>query len=134
MPFIWLLVLGLLTWLLLRARRGNFGPKYYTPMELGGLYWHFVDIVWIFLFPLLYLISRTSTEFKTKGKSTCLKILIPRPVCTAYSCLPWWLAPPYLGIAFVDLGKWNPVVALTIAVIKAVLVIFSLCMCTTAAS
>jgi cytochrome c oxidase subunit III len=50
--------LGLLTWLLLRAWRGQFSPDYYTPMELGGLYWHFVDIVWIFLFPLLYLISR----------------------------------------------------------------------------
>jgi cytochrome c oxidase subunit III len=50
--------MGLLTWLLLRAKAGEFGPKYYTPLELGGLYWHFVDIVWIFLFPLLYLISR----------------------------------------------------------------------------
>ncbi|HET9364688.1 MAG TPA: cytochrome c oxidase subunit 3, partial [Candidatus Angelobacter sp.] len=50
--------LGLLTWLLIRATRGNFDSQYYTPMELGGLYWHFVDIVWIFLFPLLYLISR----------------------------------------------------------------------------
>jgi cytochrome c oxidase subunit III len=50
--------LGLLAWLLLRARSGEFGPSYYTPVELGGLYWHFVDIVWIFLFPLLYLISR----------------------------------------------------------------------------
>jgi cytochrome c oxidase subunit 3 len=50
--------LGLLAWLTLRARSGEFGPSYYTPMELGGLYWHFVDIVWIFLFPLLYLISR----------------------------------------------------------------------------
>ena len=53
--------LGLLTWLLLRARRGEFTAAYYTPMELGGLYWHFVDIVWIFLFPLLYLISRVRT-------------------------------------------------------------------------
>lgn len=50
--------LGLMTWLLLRATRGEFGPQYYTPVELGGLYWHFVDIVWIYLFPLLYLISR----------------------------------------------------------------------------
>ena len=50
--------LGLLTWLLLRARAGEFGPEYYTPVELGGLYWHFVDIVWIYLFPLLYLINR----------------------------------------------------------------------------
>ena len=50
--------MGLLTWLLLRAKRGDFTAQYYTPMELGGLYWHFVDIVWIYLFPLLYLISR----------------------------------------------------------------------------
>jgi len=50
--------LGLLSWLLLRASRGEFSGQYFTPMELGGLYWHFVDIVWIFLFPLLYLISR----------------------------------------------------------------------------
>jgi cytochrome c oxidase subunit 3 len=50
--------LGLMTWLLLRAYRGEFGPQYYTPVELGGLYWHFVDIVWIYLFPLLYLINR----------------------------------------------------------------------------
>jgi cytochrome c oxidase subunit 3 len=39
-----------------RARGGHFGPAYYTPVEITGLYWHFVDIVWIFLFPLLYLI------------------------------------------------------------------------------
>jgi cytochrome c oxidase subunit 3 len=51
--------LGLLTWLTLRANSGEFGPDYFTPVELGGLYWHFVDIVWIFLFPLLYLINRT---------------------------------------------------------------------------
>ena len=53
--------LGLLAWLLLRASRGEFTGEYFTPMELGGLYWHFVDIVWIFLFPLLYLISRART-------------------------------------------------------------------------
>ena len=33
-------------------------PEYFTPVELGGLYWHLVDIVWIFLYPLLYLVSR----------------------------------------------------------------------------
>jgi cytochrome c oxidase subunit 3 len=38
--------------------RGPFGIVDYQPIELSGLYWHFVDIVWIFLFPLLYLISR----------------------------------------------------------------------------
>ncbi|HEY6350131.1 MAG TPA: cytochrome c oxidase subunit 3 family protein [Candidatus Angelobacter sp.] len=51
--------LVLMTWLLVRVSRGEFGPQYYTPVELGGLYWHFVDIVWIYLFPLLYLINRT---------------------------------------------------------------------------
>ena len=43
--------------ILVMAWRGKFGPHYYTPVEVGGLYWHFVDIVWIFLFPLLYLLG-----------------------------------------------------------------------------
>jgi cytochrome c oxidase subunit 3 len=42
--------------LLAAARRGAFSAAYYTPVEMTGLYWHFVDIVWVFLFPLLYLI------------------------------------------------------------------------------
>jgi cytochrome c oxidase subunit 3 len=42
--------------LLSAARRGVFSADYYTPVEMTGLYWHFVDIVWVFLFPLLYLI------------------------------------------------------------------------------
>jgi cytochrome c oxidase subunit 3 len=49
---------GLLAWLWLGARAGRFGSGYSTPVDLVGLYWHFVDIVWIFLFPLLYLIGR----------------------------------------------------------------------------
>jgi cytochrome c oxidase subunit 3 len=44
-------------WLAFRAWRGHFGPAWSTPVEMTGLYWHFVDIVWIFLFPLLYLIG-----------------------------------------------------------------------------
>jgi cytochrome c oxidase subunit 3 len=40
------------------AHRGRFSPEYHTPVEMTGLYWHFVDIVWIFLFPLLYLVDR----------------------------------------------------------------------------
>jgi cytochrome c oxidase subunit III len=39
------------------AWRGRYSPEYYSPVELVGLYWHFVDIIWIFLFPLLYLIG-----------------------------------------------------------------------------
>ena len=47
---------GLLLWIMWRAWRGHFGSEYYSPVEIMGLYWHFVDIVWIFLFPFLYLI------------------------------------------------------------------------------
>jgi cytochrome c oxidase subunit III len=49
---------GLLIWMIWRAQRGDFGPEYYGPVEVMGLYWHFVDIVWIFLFPFLYLIHQ----------------------------------------------------------------------------
>jgi len=45
-----------LVWLALRARRGDFTRDSYLALELGGLYWHLVDLVWIFLWPLLYLI------------------------------------------------------------------------------
>jgi cytochrome c oxidase subunit III len=49
---------GLLLWLLKESLAQRFGPGYNTPVEVTGLYWHFVDIVWIYLFPLLYLIDR----------------------------------------------------------------------------
>jgi len=48
--------IAMLATLTVLAGRGKFSADYYTPVELGGLYWHFVDIVWIYLFPLLYLI------------------------------------------------------------------------------
>ena len=50
---------GLLTTLILMAARNRFSAAWYTPVEMIGLYWHFVDIVWIFLFPLLYLVGHT---------------------------------------------------------------------------
>lgn len=50
--------LGLMSWLLLQAWKGIFSHDYFAPVEMSGLYWHFVDIVWIFLFPLLYLLGR----------------------------------------------------------------------------
>src|SRR5262249_31567073 len=50
--------IGLLSFLAVQASRGRFSPEYHSPVEMTGLYWHFVDIVWIFLFPLLYLIDR----------------------------------------------------------------------------
>ena len=46
---------GMLVVLIWMARKGRFNQHYNSPIEIGGLYWHFVDIVWIFLFPLLYL-------------------------------------------------------------------------------
>jgi cytochrome c oxidase subunit III len=51
--------LGLLTYLVVQATRGVFHEQYFAPVEMIGLYWHFVDVVWIFLFPLLYLIGQS---------------------------------------------------------------------------
>ena len=50
--------LGIMSVMLWWAWRGTITAEYYSPIEISGLYWHFVDIVWIFLFPLLYLIGR----------------------------------------------------------------------------
>jgi cytochrome c oxidase subunit 3 len=49
--------IGLMLIILTMAWKGRFTPDYYGPIEVSGLYWHFVDIVWIFLFPLLYLLG-----------------------------------------------------------------------------
>jgi cytochrome c oxidase subunit 3 len=49
--------IGLMTVILVMAWKGKFSPEYYGPVEISGLYWHFVDIVWIFLFLLLYLLG-----------------------------------------------------------------------------
>ena len=49
---------ALVAWIILRARRGAFTPAYYTPVHVVGLYWSFVDIVWLTLYPLIYLIGR----------------------------------------------------------------------------
>jgi cytochrome c oxidase subunit 3 len=49
------ILLAVIAWM---AHKKRFSPEWYTPVEMSGLYWHFVDIVWIFLFPLLYLVDR----------------------------------------------------------------------------
>lgn len=49
--------MGILTWVLVKNLRGAFSPQYFTPVDVGALYWHLVDLVWIYLFPLLYLVS-----------------------------------------------------------------------------
>jgi cytochrome c oxidase subunit III len=51
--------LGVLATIWLSARRRAYSPQYFTPVENAGLYWHFVDTIWVFLFPLLYLIDRS---------------------------------------------------------------------------
>jgi len=52
-----LIGMGLITWVLVRAGKGQFSSRYYAPVEGVGLYWHLVDMIWIYLFPLLYLIG-----------------------------------------------------------------------------
>lgn len=49
--------MGVIAWLFFRTLKGHFGPDYFEPVDLGGLYWHLVDLIWIYLFPLLYLIE-----------------------------------------------------------------------------
>ena len=49
--------IGVLVWLVVLNEKDRFGPDYYTPVEMVGLYWHLVDLIWIYLFPLLYLID-----------------------------------------------------------------------------
>ena len=48
--------MGAIGWILSRAVRGQFGSRYFAPVDYVGLYWHLVDMIWIYLFPLLYLI------------------------------------------------------------------------------
>lgn len=49
--------IGLILWIMARNSRGEFSSAFYTPLENVGLYWHIVDLIWIFLFPLLYLVK-----------------------------------------------------------------------------
>ncbi len=48
--------MGLIAWLIYATAKGNLHSKYYTPMEMIGIFWHLVDLIWIYLFPLFYLI------------------------------------------------------------------------------
>jgi cytochrome c oxidase subunit III len=52
-----LIGMGLITWCLIRNMKGDFNSKYYTPVEGVGIFWHIIDLIWIFLFPLLYLVG-----------------------------------------------------------------------------
>jgi cytochrome c oxidase subunit 3 len=55
-----LIGVGVVSYVIWMAHKGKFTREYYNPVEITGLYWHFVDIVWIFLYPLLYLVDRSS--------------------------------------------------------------------------
>jgi cytochrome c oxidase subunit 3 len=55
--------IGVLAVLAYQAWKGRYTAEYNTPVEMAGLYWHFVDIVWIFLFPLLYLVGTRHSLF-----------------------------------------------------------------------
>ncbi|RMH73827.1 MAG: cytochrome c oxidase subunit 3 family protein [Gemmatimonadetes bacterium] len=52
-----LIGMGLITWVMIGTLKGRFSSEYYVPVEMVGLFWHLVDMVWIFLFPLFYLIG-----------------------------------------------------------------------------
>ena len=52
-----LIGMGLISWMLYRAFKGTVGPSHYLPIEIVGLFWHLVDLIWIYLFPLLYLVD-----------------------------------------------------------------------------
>ncbi len=52
-----LIGMGLITWLIIGVVNDRYSPQYYTPIEMVGLFWHLVDLIWIFLFPLFYLIG-----------------------------------------------------------------------------
>ena len=55
--------MGLLLWVLKKAKANRFSAEYYTPVEIGALYWHLVDLIWIYLFPLLYLVGHPNWHF-----------------------------------------------------------------------
>lgn len=52
-----LIGMGLITWVMIRGMKGEFNSQYYTPVEGVGIFWHIVDLIWIYLFPILYLIG-----------------------------------------------------------------------------
>jgi cytochrome c oxidase subunit 3 len=54
-----LIGVGCIATIAVMAARDNFSPAYYTPVDVTGLYWHLVDVIWLFVFPILYLVSRS---------------------------------------------------------------------------
>ena len=103
---------GLLGIMAVRAWRGAFSSAYYTPVEVSGLYWHFVDIVWIFLYPLIYLSAGAADEGLPAAALT-------RPGLGRIAGAPGGHAGP----GYVPMGSFNVVAALAISVLKTLLVV-----------
>ena len=106
--------LGIMLVMLWWAWRGTITAEYYSPIEISGLYWHFVDIVWIFLFPLLYLIGTAWTMTDH---------ILPQARLLHDLRHPDALHLLTVQIAFFDLGRSTRSWHLTIAVFKATLVV-----------
>lgn len=123
--------LGILIYLVLQSRRGRFSPEYYTPVDITGLYWHFVDIVWIFLFPFLYLISRTGGWNVGQLGVVTLGLLIIFYLAFRRRTSPYILVGVTLLLmtvltveaSFLNLGFLNIYLAIAIATFKASLVL-----------
>ena len=135
-----------IAWLIAKARKGVFGPDRFAAVDFVGLYWHLVDLVWIFLFPLLYLIIVTAAMNHAlehpASSDPCQSPLgtVPyvAPHDSAHSGLGhvvpvWLLAAVFaalmvltgltVAVAQVDLGNLNLYLALGIAALKASLVV-----------
>ena len=95
-------LLAVIAWM---AHKDRFSPEWYTPVELSGLYWHFVDIVWIFLFPLLYLVDRTTPHVGVAG-SLMSHIAPTSSYLTVFGTL-MVLTTVTVAAAFTNLGSLN---------------------------
>ena len=107
--------IGLLLWLIRRARRGDFTARYNTPVDMVGLYWHFVDIVWIFSSRCSTCSGGTRCEPQRNAHRIARRLLCRLRSADGLTALTLWAAYQHLGI-------WNTPVALAIATTKAALV------------
>ena len=110
-------LLAVIAWM---AHKDRFSPEWYTPVEMSGLYWHFVDIVWIFLFPLLYLVDRAQRRRQDQHH---VRTSHPRATYFTVFGTLMVLTAVTVAAAFTNLGVLNFPVALGIAITKATLVI-----------
>jgi cytochrome c oxidase subunit 3 len=106
--------MGVLGWMLARTLQGRYTPERHTYLEMGTLYWHLVDVIWIFLWPLLYLSLSMDAEKHHLGFIGYLGV---------YGALIL-LAALSLGLSFAHLGNGDLILSLVIAFIKALLVLW----------